>query len=77
MNMQEYLKNRLAFPLDELAKHRGEWVAWSPDGTRLVATSRDPDALDDLIRAAGESPENCTIEGIPDTDCVLGGLDGS
>jgi hypothetical protein len=77
MNMQEYLKNRLAFPLDELAKHRDEWVAWSPDGTRLVATSRDPDALDDLIRAAGEAPENCAIEGIPDTDCVLGGLDGS
>ena len=52
MNMQEYLKNRLAFPLEELAKHRGEWVAWSPDGTRLVAASRDPEALADLVRAA-------------------------
>jgi DNA-binding transcriptional MocR family regulator len=77
MNMQEYLKNRAAFPLEELAKHRGEWVAWSPDGTRLVATSRDPDALDDLIRAAGEDPENCLITGIPDSDSVLGGLDAS
>jgi hypothetical protein len=75
MNMQEYLKNRAAFPLAELAKHRGEWVAWSPDGTRLVATSRDPDALDDLIRAAGEDPENCPITGIPESDSVLGGLD--
>ena len=77
MNMQEYLKNRVAFPLAELAKHRGEWVAWSPDGTRLVAASRNPDALDDLIRAAGEDPENCAIGGIPDADCVLGGLDVS
>ena len=75
MNMQVYLKNRVAFPLDELAKHRGEWVAWSPDGTRLVATSRTPDALDDLVRAAGENPEDCPIEGIPETDCVAGGLD--
>ena len=74
MNMQEYLKNRIKFPLDELAKHRGEWVAWSPDGTRLVANSRDPNALDDLIRAAGENPEECPIEGIPDSDFVLGGL---
>jgi hypothetical protein len=74
MNMQEYLKNRVAFPLAELAKHRGEWVAWSPDGTRLVAVSRNPGALDDLIRGAGENPEECPIEGIPDTDCVLGGL---
>jgi hypothetical protein len=74
MNMQVYLKNRLAFPLEELAKHRGEWVAWSPDGTRLVAASPDPDALDDLVRAAGENLEDCPIEGIPDADCVLGGL---
>jgi hypothetical protein len=77
MNMQEYLKNRTAFPLEELAKHRGEWVAWNPDGTRLVATSRDPESLDDLIRAAGEDPENCPITGIPDSDSVLGGLDAS
>jgi hypothetical protein len=74
MNRQDYLKNRVAFPLEELAQHRGEWVAWSPDGTRLVAASRNLDALDELIRAAGEDPENCPIEGIPDTDCVLGGL---
>jgi hypothetical protein len=73
MNMQNYLKNRVAFPPEELAKHRGEWVAWSPDGSRLVAASRNPEALDDLIRAAGENPEDCPIEGIPNTDCVLGG----
>jgi hypothetical protein len=75
MNMQEYLKNCVAFPLDELARHRGEWVAWSPDGTRLVPAS--PDALDQLIRAAGQDPEKCPIEGIPDADCVLGGLNAS
>jgi hypothetical protein len=74
MNMQEYLKNRLAFPMAELAKHKGEWVAWSPDGTRLVAFARDMGVLDDLIKAAGEDPEDCPIEGIPETDCVLGGL---
>ena len=51
-----------------------EHFEWSPDGTRLVAVSRDADALDDLIRKAGEDPENCPIEGIPDSDCVLGGL---
>jgi hypothetical protein len=74
MNMQEYLKNRASFPLQELAKHRGEWIAWSCDGTRIVAASRDPDALDELIRRAGENPEDCPIEGIPESDCVLGGF---
>jgi hypothetical protein len=74
MDMQEYLQNRLSFPLEELAKHRGEWIAWSPDGKRLVAASQNPDALDDLVRNAGENPEECPIEGIPDADCVLVGL---
>jgi len=36
MDMRKYLKNRIAFPLAELAKHRGEWVAWSPDGAKIV-----------------------------------------
>ncbi len=65
MNMRAYLKNRVAFSLEELAKHLGEWVAWRPDGTRLVATSRNPEALDELIRAASENPEDCPIEGFP------------
>jgi hypothetical protein len=75
MNMQEYLKNRIAYPLENLAKHRGEWIAWSPDGTHVVAASRNPEALDGLVRAAGEDPEECAIEGIPDADSVIGGLD--
>jgi hypothetical protein len=74
MDMQEYLKNRAAFSLEELARHRGEWVAWSPDGRRIVAGARDLEVLDDLVRAAGEDPEECPIEGIPDTDTILGGL---
>jgi hypothetical protein len=49
--------------------------AGSPDGTRLVAASRDPDTLDDLIRAAGEDPENWPVTGIPDADSVLRGRD--
>jgi hypothetical protein len=74
MDMREYLRNRLKFSLDELARHAGEWVAWSPDGVRIVASSADLASLDDLIRAAGENPEQCPIAGIPDTDSVIGGL---
>jgi hypothetical protein len=78
---QDYLANRTMFPLEELAKYSGQWVAWSPDGTRVVAHATEPSALDDLIRAGGEDPEQCVVEGIPAGDSVIGdvecGLDRS
>ena len=70
MDMRVYLKNRPNFPLDELAKHRGEFIALSSDGKRIVAASEDFLKLDDLIRAAGEDPAECMIEGIPDVDTI-------
>jgi hypothetical protein len=38
-----------------------------------VADSEAPEDLDDRIRAAGEDPERCVVEGIPATDAILGG----
>ena len=74
IDMQEYLKNRGQFSVGELAKFAGRWVAWSPDGMRIVASSQDLDSLDAMIQATGEDPEQCPIEGIPDTDSVIEGL---
>lgn len=74
MDMQQYLKNRLQFPVEALARYAGQWVAWSPDGARIVVSSFNPDELDNLIRAAGDDPEQCVIEGIPGMDDVISGL---
>lgn len=71
-NMRKYLKNRRNFPLDEVAKHAGGWIAWSPDGTRIVASAKNAEDLDDLVRAAGEDPFDCVIEGIPEHDLLIG-----
>jgi hypothetical protein len=72
--MRQYLENRPRFPLDELAKYMGSWVAWSPDGTRIVASSNNPDELESLVQAAGEDPMYCVVEGIPEYDSFLGDL---
>ncbi len=69
---REYLANRTVFPVDELAKYAGEWIAWSPDGARIVAHAADPLVLDDLIRSIGEDPAECLVEGIPVQDSVIG-----
>ncbi len=71
-NRRRFLANRARVPAEDLPKHAGRWVAWSPDGSRVAASSTDPAQLDDLLRAAGEDPAICVIEGIPD-DGELGG----
>jgi hypothetical protein len=70
---RQFLERRAAFPAEELARHAGRWVAWSPDGSRVVAEADHPEDLDDRVRAAGEDPERCVVEGIAAEDAVLGG----
>jgi hypothetical protein len=74
---RRFLANRAAFPIAELAKYAGQWVAWSPDGTRIAAGASSPELLDGLLEAIGEDPALCVVEGIPDDDAVLGEVDGS
>ncbi len=74
-NMRKFLENRPRFPLEELAKYAGCWVAWSPDGMRIVAGAPNLEDLENLVQASGEDPLQCVLEGIPDTDSQLGGFD--
>jgi hypothetical protein len=66
--LRTFLANRAVFPAEELAKHAGKWVAFTPDGTRVAASAPDPDMLEELLRASGEDPALCVIEGTPGED---------
>jgi len=70
-----FLANRAAFPLEDLAKYAGQWVAWSPDGTRIAASAPSPEFLDGILEASGEEPSLCVVEGIPG-DELVGEADG-
>ena len=69
---REFLERRAALP-GGAPHYAARWIAWSPDGARIVAEADAPGDLDDPVRAAGEVPERCVVEGIPVADAVLGG----
>jgi hypothetical protein len=64
------------FPLEELAKYAGRWVAWNGEGTAILASSdRSPDEVVEQLVRAGIDPQECVHDYIPGLDEVhLGGL---
>ncbi len=54
-DLSHYDENRSKFPLEELAKYAGKHVAFSPDGTRIVASGDTEEELDSVLEAAGIS----------------------
>ena len=52
-DLSKFHQNRQTFSLDELAKHAGKHVAFSPDGTRIVASADTEEELDAALNAAG------------------------
>jgi hypothetical protein len=72
---RKFLANRAAFPEADLAKYAGQWVAWSPDGTRIAATALSPELLDSILVANGQNPVLCVVEGMPGDDGLSGVAD--
>ena len=77
MNMQQFLKNRHQFPPAELDKYAGRYVAWSPDGSRIIASDDDYQKVAAAVDASGYDPADIVMEPIPLPDEVVlgGGLD--
>lgn len=77
MDMQEYLKNRHRFSLDELEQYAGKHIAWSPDGRRIIASADDLPTLCQAVDASEFDPAEVVMEPVPFPDeVVLGaGLD--
>jgi hypothetical protein len=68
MDWQEFDKNRAAFPPEELLAYRGQYIAWSFDGTRIIASDKDGLKLDDTVRALGYDPAEVTFSSVPDAE---------
>jgi hypothetical protein len=73
MSLEQFVNNRNAFPADELNRYTGQHVAWSPDGTRILASDPDPMKVITAVKALGYDPAETPIEDIPSEDVFPGG----
>ena len=61
MIWEEHVKNRNQFPQEELAKYYGQHVAWSLDGTRILAGDEDPLRLIAKLESAGYQSDDFVL----------------
>ncbi len=60
----QFYTNRERFPLDELCKYEGQWVAFRDDGTEIVAGAASIASLADELQSAGIDLGDVMIEHI-------------
>ena len=77
MDMQVHLSNRRRIPPEELEKYAGRYVAWSPDGTRIIASADRLSELAPVVEASEFDPEECVLSYVSGADeVILGGAPG-
>jgi hypothetical protein len=55
-NLRFYAENRQRFPAEQLVPYYGKFVAWSPDGTRIVASGKEREEVWKQLEQAGLDP---------------------
>ncbi len=71
--MRAFREGRAQFPHEDLAKHAGEWVAFSADGRRLLAAAVDLLDLEHALTRAGIDAREVVFEQVVAGDSQLGG----
>jgi glucose/arabinose dehydrogenase len=74
VDMQQFLTNRQQFPPGELAKYAGKYIAWSPDGTLILASDDDLEKVAAAVEDQGYDSAEIVLSSVPFPDeVVLGG----
>ena len=64
IDINEFRRNQSLFPRAELEKYNGQYVAWSSDGSCILAADPDPLRVDALLCAAGHDPAEILVSRI-------------
>jgi len=66
-----FLDNANNFPPEELAKFAGLRIAWSLDGTRILASGHDDAEIDRKLRQSGLDPSQVVRDFVPPNGIAL------
>jgi hypothetical protein len=64
----QFYENQRNYPRRELLCYAGQHIAWSWDGSRVLAADPDRRTLDQKLRAAGIDPSRVVHDFVPDPD---------
>jgi hypothetical protein len=67
-DLRRFDENRGKFPVDDLRKYAGQAVAFSSDGTRIVAHGEDFLTVWNQLKANGVDPSQFVWEDLPALD---------
>ncbi len=75
--MKTYRQNRERFPASDLKRYDGQWVAFSADGRRIVASGESIGQVSERVGAAREDLDDVVLERIEieTDDSQLGGAE--
>jgi hypothetical protein len=75
INSHAYMANRAKFPLAELSKYAGQWVAFRADGQRILDSCPGLEQLRARLVQNGTDPEGVVFERVPTEFMILSGSD--
>lgn len=73
MNHRLYRENRSRMTYEDLREYQGQWMAFSSDGARILASGPTLLELDARLVSAGVDPQEVAFESIELEDISLGG----
>lgn len=65
---KEYFENRRKFPPEELLKYTGQYIAFSWDGTKILASGGSELEMEEKLIAAGIDPAHVVGSYVDDPD---------
>lgn len=70
-DLSGFHQNWIAFPREERLRYAGKFVAWSPDGLRIVASGDSEQEVEAQLVAMGVDPSQVVGENMPPSDVSL------